>query len=141
MVFAAAASFGVSVACANQQPASEVLVHYANETAPDEHEAESWDTILAWLNSSEHAKTDEIAEQLRRDCTDFHGAVDRQIEDLHSILTRPSTAPTAVVFTNRLVCGQTSLRNRLWLMLFWLPFALWLAWFLVRRRRHPTTGG
>jgi len=90
---------------ANSKPArvTDVLIYYANETAPDDAELESWETILGWLDSSDKPKLDKIARQLRHDRRRFPEVVDQEVVVIQEQIIDTPAGLTAVVFTNRLV--------------------------------------
>ncbi len=91
-----------STASAEDAP-DQVLVYYANETAPDGQEAANYDTIIGWLRSGENDKHAQIAGQLERDRHIFPAAVDVETNVLLSEMPGLENGPQAVIFTNRLV--------------------------------------
>ncbi len=68
----------------------EVLIIYANETAPNAAETENLDTVIAWLQSSDNAKAREIAGQLLRDRAVFPVEVDDEIAAIRAATATPS---------------------------------------------------
>lgn len=93
------------LAVAETKPAckTDVLIYYANETAPRDAELESWETIIGWLDSSADPKLNKIAGQLRNDQRVFPDIVDRKVVTLRKQMPDAPAELTAVVFTNRLV--------------------------------------
>src|SRR4051812_7713129 len=83
------------VAAFGERP-DEVLIYYANETAPDVAEAHNYDTICAWFRGTANPKLRQIADQLDDDRALFPASVDLEIGDL----TRGPRR--ALFFTNRL---------------------------------------
>jgi hypothetical protein len=81
----------------------EVLIYYANETAPDQAEGRNYETMIAWLVSSTCEKPQKCAESLRRDVRLFPAAVDLETYTIRHMLPASSSAAGAVLFTNRLV--------------------------------------
>ena len=93
-----------SALCESVQRA-EVLIYYANETAPDDAEAKNYQTIIGWLRSSAHPRHQKVAETLEQDIHVFPAAVDVEVHSLKSQLPKTVGAPNTVVITNRL-CRQ-----------------------------------
>ena len=79
------------------QDRDEVVVYYANETAPDEAEARNYATMQAWLRTSPDPKIRLIADHLDDDQRLFQAATDLTVGTLARGLDR------AVFFTNRMV--------------------------------------
>ena len=82
---------------------SEVLVYYANETAPEAREAANYDTVIGWLRTGDHAKHASIANSLMRDRGVFAAAVDVETDVLRNEIPRLQNGPQTIIFTNRLV--------------------------------------
>jgi hypothetical protein len=91
---------------------AEVLIYYANETAPQGREAANYEQIIAWLRSCGGAKHARVAESLARDRQIGSAAVDVEIDILLNGIPRLSDGPQAIVFTNRLVRGGKCLEWR-----------------------------
>ena len=81
----------------------EVLVYYANETAPEGQEAANYDTIIGWLKTGDDEKHAEIAAQLERDRRVFAAAIDVETNALMCEIPDLEDGPQAVIFSNRLV--------------------------------------
>lgn len=81
----------------------EVVVYYANETAPEGEEAANYDTIIGWLRTGDDPKQSRIADQLARDRRIFAAAVAVETNTLLCDLPGMEHGPQAVIFTNRLV--------------------------------------
>lgn len=98
---------GVPVLCTSAEPSedkhAEILIYYANETALDAADSESWDTIIGWLETSDNPEVSKIADQLRRDRAEFHVAVDHDVDAFQTHLTSTKGPLSVVAFTNRLV--------------------------------------
>lgn len=88
---------------------AEVLIYYANETAPDVSEAENYATIMGWLRSSGDAGHRRVAEQLERDVGIFAKAVDVESAEIMLETLSLKSGPEVVIFTNRLVRDGTCL--------------------------------
>ncbi|MDC0716180.1 hypothetical protein [Nannocystis bainbridge] len=103
-VLVAAAMFAYALAsCGNEESLRpQVLVYYANETAPAGEEAESWDTIISWLASSDRENVSKIADQLHRDREKFPKAVDEELAAMARGLPATAQVAGAALFTNRL---------------------------------------
>lgn len=80
---------------------TEVLVYYANETAPSGEEATNYNRMIAALEK--HSKTRFIAERLSKDTHLFPLIVDEETKDLKEFLcSKKNKAGTAlIIFTNR----------------------------------------
>ncbi len=87
-------------------PKGEVLIYYANETAPDALEYKNYQTIISWLNTSHDKEAEKVASQLKSDSTEFQSSVDEEVEEIKRAfqLKNISTGQVAgaVIFTNRL---------------------------------------
>ena len=81
----------------------EVLIYYANETAPEGREASNYDTIIEWLRTGTHAKHAHIADSLVRDRRIFAAAADVETDVLLHEIPRLANGPQAVIVTNRLI--------------------------------------
>lgn len=84
-----------AAAAANDR--AEVLLYYANETAPDETEAKNYATMQAWFRGCTDPKLKLIADHLEDDRVLFQAATDLTIGTL------ARGADRAVFFTNRMV--------------------------------------
>ena len=62
----------------------EVLIYYANETAPDEAEARNYATFVDWLRSSELDKAHAVAQGLLQDVELFPQAVDAEVATIRA---------------------------------------------------------
>jgi len=82
---------------------AEVLIYFANETAPEGDEARNYDVILGWLRSGEHPIHARTVASLERDRRIFPAAVDIEVSDLMDKIPESKRGPEAVIFTNRLV--------------------------------------
>jgi hypothetical protein len=76
---------------------AEVLLYYANETAPDEAEAKNYATMQAWFRGHADPKLKLIADHLEDDRVLFQAATDLTIGTL------ARGADRAIFFTNRTV--------------------------------------
>lgn len=79
-------------------PGGEVLVFYANETAPDEWEQKNYETVRGWLESSPDSNARQLARNLEMDARIFPKVIDVELNEFE---TRVTTAGL-VIFTNRL---------------------------------------
>ena len=82
----------------------EVLIYYANETAPVGEELENYETIIAWLESADMPAASKVVGQLRFDMAECHRVIDREIEEIRTLFQnlQADERKTFVVFTNRL---------------------------------------
>lgn len=80
---------------------TEVLIYYANETAPSGEEATNYSRMIAALDK--HPKTKFIAERLLKDTHLFPLIVDKETKDLKdNLCSRKNKTGTAlIIFTNR----------------------------------------
>ena len=83
---------------------TEVLIFYANETAPVGAELENYETIISWLESGNTPAADKIVGQLRRDLVECRQVIDREIAENKTLFAglRRDGGKCLVVFTNRL---------------------------------------
>jgi len=88
---------------AAQESKPEVFIWYANETSLDDTEWKNWDTLIAWLRSSDNEKCRTIAGQLETDREDFPAAVEKQMATLKERLPKYGQGIGAAFFTNGLV--------------------------------------
>ncbi len=107
MLLAALVVFGGSIHAqpvAVQSPnRSEVFIWYVNATDLDDTEWRNWDTIIAWLRSSDNTKCRKIAGQLENDREKFPAAVNQEMAVLRERLPRYGVEIGAALFTNRSV--------------------------------------
>jgi hypothetical protein len=103
VAFFVAALFVVPLTASAEQRRDEVLIYYANESAPEGKEAANYDTIIGWLRSSQNAKHAHVADSLQRDRHIFASAVDIDTNVLMTEVPRLKDGPQAVIVTNRLV--------------------------------------
>lgn len=82
---------------------TEVLIYYANETAPDEAEARNYDTIINWLETSDLELARSLAHGLKQDRELFPAAVDDEIAAIQAAAAQSNDPVPAILFTNRLV--------------------------------------
>lgn len=89
------------------EPSREVLVYYANETAPDAAESANYATFIKWLQSSDHPKAQAAAKALEDDTRLFPQAVDDEISGFRSRAVNGTLSMPVMIFTNRLArAGQ-----------------------------------
>jgi hypothetical protein len=81
----------------------EVVIYYANETAPDERELRNYSTITSWLKSSGTPQALKVADQLARDLNEFHLAVDQEVQSLTSSKNVDGNPVAIAIFTNRII--------------------------------------
>lgn len=81
-----------------------VLIYYANETAPDQAEAQNYERLIQWLESSPNPKVKHISESLKGDLDKFHKVVDFEIATITKHLKEHRSQPemAIAVFTNRM---------------------------------------
>lgn len=81
-----------------------VLIYYANETAPDQAEAQNYERLIQWLESSPNPKVKHISESLKGDLDKFHKVVDSEIATITKHLKEHRSQPemAIAVFTNRM---------------------------------------
>ncbi|MEZ5943248.1 MAG: hypothetical protein R3C18_17785 [Planctomycetaceae bacterium] len=82
--------------------AGEVLIYYANETAPVDLELENYQTFAKWLSEMDTEKTRKMARALLADAEEFPAAVDREIETLQEATRSGAINLPVMIFTNRL---------------------------------------
>jgi len=97
----------IPVTIATASDRQEVLIYYANETAPDEAEAKNHATFVSWLQSSDLTKAHAVADGLIQDAELFPQAVDTEIAAIRSQVVRSDSSMPVMIFTNRLArAGQ-----------------------------------
>ncbi|QDU94495.1 aryl-sulfate sulfotransferase [Lignipirellula cremea] len=78
----------------------QVLIYYANETAPNEEDADNYEQIIGWLNADNDKDLNELAANLKNDIHTFPAVVDQEIEAIRKGAAGDKV--DVVVFTNRL---------------------------------------
>ena len=89
----------------------EVLIYYANETAPDAQEQQNYDTIIGWLAESDLPKANKIARTLNDEQVSFPAAVDAEIAAMRAGAADTNAELPLAVFTNR-----SARAGRFWLL-------------------------
>jgi hypothetical protein len=98
---------GISFFAANSlciaAPRPEVLIYYANETAPDTREAENYAKVFDFLRPLDLPKAKKIVERFDEDLKKFPEVVHAELSDMKEGLTNSQSKVCVAAFTNRSV--------------------------------------
>lgn len=103
-----------------QNGPEEVLIYYANETAPNENEQKNYETIINWLRETGEDEFIELSRQYERDMHLFPAVVDLEVDIIQHRLPRRDGRLNGVIITNRMAregrfliyrAGYTQFRN------------------------------